>query len=68
MLSVRSRIRLHYTLFFISNTFVSTARLKLAKIQVNAKQHPEAEVLLFENYSRFSPMLSSKSNRAHSKK
>ena len=27
--------------FFISNTFISNARLKLAKNQVNAKQHPE---------------------------
>ena len=25
--------------------------LKLAKNQANAKQHPEAELLLFENYS-----------------
>ena len=30
---------------FISNTFKSQARLKLAKIQVNAKQHSEAECL-----------------------
>ena len=27
-----------YTLFFISNTFISNARLKLAKNQVNAKE------------------------------
>ena len=40
------------TPFFISNTFVSKARLKLAKNQANAKQHPEARFLLFnENYS-----------------
>ena len=26
------------------------ARLKLAKNQANSKQHPEAELLLFENY------------------
>ena len=40
------------TNFFISNTFKSQARLKLAKIQVNAKQHPEAGLLLFNgNYS-----------------
>ena len=29
--------------FFISNTFISNARLKLAKIQANAQQHPVAE-------------------------
>ena len=29
--------------FFISNTFISNARLKLTKNQVNAKQHPETE-------------------------
>ena len=34
---------------FVSNTFISNARLKLAKYQVKAKQHPEAEYLLFEN-------------------
>ena len=28
--------------FFISNTFISDPRLKLAKNQANAKQHPEA--------------------------
>ena len=26
------------------------ARLKLVKNQANGKQHPEAELLLFENY------------------
>ena len=30
---------------FISNTFVRNIRLKLAKNQANAKQHPEAELL-----------------------
>ena len=30
--------------FVISNTFISNARLKLAKKQANAKQHPEAEL------------------------
>ena len=58
-----------YTLFFISNTSISNARLKLAENRANAKQHPEAEVFLFEIYSHFSPMLSSKTNnRTHSKK
>ena len=53
---------LKYTLF-ISNT-----RLKLAKNQANAMQHPEAELLLFKNYSHSSSTLSSKSNRTNSKK
>ena len=38
-------------LFFIRNTFVSNITLKLAKKQAKAKQHPEAELLLLENYS-----------------
>ena len=43
-----------YTLFSINNTFISNACLKLAKNQANAKQYPEAELLLFENYSHSS--------------
>ena len=35
----------------MSNTFISNARLKLAKNQATTKQHPETEILLFENYS-----------------
>ena len=38
------------TCFFVSNTLISSARLKLAKSHANAKQHPETELLLFENY------------------
>ena len=41
--------------------------MKLAKNQANAKQHPEAELCLFENYSRSSSTLSSKNNRTYSK-
>ena len=41
--------------FFIGNTFISNARLKLLKNQAKAKQHPVAERLLFENYSLFHP-------------
>ena len=37
-------------LFFISNSFISNARLKFTKNQANAKQHPEAELLTSENY------------------
>ena len=32
----------------VSNTFISNAGLKLAKNQVNTKQHPEAERLLLK--------------------
>ena len=53
--------------FFISNTFISNVRLKLAKNQANAKQYPEPELLLFENYSYSSSMLSSKINNTYSK-
>ena len=42
--------------------------MKLAKNQANAKQHPEAELLLFENYSHSSSTLSSKNNRTYSEK
>ena len=38
------------THFFISNTFISNARGKLAKNQTKAKQHSEVELLLFETY------------------
>ena len=54
--------------FFIVNTFMSNARLKLAKKQAHAKQNPDADLLLFENYSHFSSTLSSKNNRTYSKK
>ena len=52
--------------FFISITFISNTRLKLAKNQASAKQHPDAELLLFENYSHSSPTLSSKNNMRYS--
>ena len=58
----------HHTHFsHISNTFISTARQKLTKNQQNAEQHPEAELLLLENYSHSSFTLSSKNNRTYSK-
>ena len=49
--------------FFMSNTFISNARLKLTRNQANAKQHPEAKLLLFQNYSYSSYTLSSKNKR-----
>ena len=40
--------------FFTSNTFISNTSLKLAKNEANGNQHPEAELLLFENDSHSS--------------
>ena len=56
-----------YTLIYISNTFITNAWLKLAKKQAKAKQHPEAELRLFENHSLFSSTLSPKNNRKYLK-
>ena len=61
-----SRIEIHA--FFTSNTFISNARLNFAKSQAEARQHPEVELLLFENYSPSSSTLLSKNNRKYSKK
>ena len=55
------------TRFFISNTFISNARLKLAKNQANAKQQPKNELLLFEHYSHSLSTLLSENNRIYSK-
>ena len=44
------------------------ARLKLSKNQANAKQHFEAELFKFENYSHSSSTLSTKNNITYSKK
>ena len=61
-------LKVFYNLkFFINNSFITKVRLKLVKIQVNAKQHPEADFLLFENYSHSSSMMSSKNNKIFSK-
>ena len=54
--------------FFISNALLSNARLNLTKNQAKAKQHIEAELLLFENYSLSSFALSYKNNCRYSKK
>ena len=51
----------------MSNTFISNARLKLAKNQAKAKQHPEAELLLFEIFLLSSSTLSSKCIRRFQK-
>ena len=57
-----------YTFFFISNTFIRNARLKWVKNQGNAKQQPEAELLLFENYLNSSSTLLPKNSSSYSKK
>ena len=41
--------------FLEANTFIGNARLKLAKNQANAKQYPEAKLLLPGNYSHSLP-------------
>ena len=51
---------------FVSNTFINNAGPKLAKNQANAKQHSEAEPLLFKNYSHSSCKLLFKNNRIYS--
>ena len=51
----QSCMNLSTRFFYISNTIISNARLKLAKNQANdATQYPEVELLLFENYSHSS--------------
>ena len=50
------------TLFFLSNTFISNAMVKLVKNQAKAEQHPEAKLLLFENYLISLSKLSSTNN------
>ena len=51
------------TRFFIGNTLISKAWLKLAKNQAKAKQQPDAELLLFESFLLSSSTLSFKNNR-----
>ena len=54
---------------FISSTFVSNTRLKLAKTNwAKAKKHTESERLLLKNYKVASSTLSSKDNRRYFKK
>ena len=47
---------------------MSNVRLKYPKNQANTKHHPQAEYLLFENYSHSPSTLSSKNNSTYSKK
>ena len=55
------------TRLFYKRHFLSNPRLKLS-YQAKAKQHPEAELLVFENYSLPWSRLSSKTNLKYSKK
>ena len=57
-----------FRITFVSNTFLSNARLKLAENQVKSKQYPKTELLLFQNYSLSSSTLPSKNNKTYSKK
>ena len=50
------------TCVFVSNIFISHARLKWTKIQVRGVRNPEAELLPFENGSLSPSPLSSKNN------
>ena len=60
-----------FTRFFCKqhfDTLISNTRLKLVKNRGNAKQHPEAELVLFETFSHSSSSLSLKNNITYSKK
>ena len=48
---------------FYNYVHISNTKQKLAKDQVNAKEHPESQLLLFENYLHSSSMSSSKNNK-----
>ena len=45
---------------FISNTFISNARLKCKTKHANAKQHPEAKLLPFINVHILQPRYQTK--------
>ena len=55
------------THFFINNTFISKARLKLVKNWAKAKRHPEARLSPFEIFLLSSCTLSSKNERRYKK-
>ena len=56
--------KIEYKVFFTSNPFIGNVRLKSAKNQTNVKQHREAELLLFQNYTFF---IHAENNRTYSK-
>ena len=49
--------------YFVSNTFISNTRPKFTKNQGNAKQHPDAELLIFGNYLHSSTTFISQNDR-----
>ena len=53
---------------FYKQHFYKQRQTEIGKTDVNAKQHSEAEPLLFKSYSHSSSTLSSKNNRTYSKK
>ena len=55
-------------LLFYNQHFYKQRQTEIGKNLSKCKQHPEAELLLFENCSYSSSALSSKSNRTCSKK
>ena len=52
-----------YTRFFYKQLFYKERQAEIGKNQTKAKQHPEAELLLFGNNSISSSTLSFKNNR-----
>ena len=52
-------------LFLCKQHFYKQCQVEIGKNQAIAKQHPEAELLLFENYSHSSFTLASKNNRIY---
>ena len=54
--------------FYVRKAFISNARLKLAKNQAKAKQHPKVEISLFENNSLSLSTLLPKNKRRYSKR
>ena len=59
--------KLIYKLFYKEH-YYKQRQLKLAKNQANAKQHPEAKLLLFENYFHSSSTSSPKKILGHTLK
>ena len=59
---------LYYTRFLYKQHIHKQRQAEISKNQAKTKQHPEAELLLLENYSHFSSPLSSKSNILYPKK
>ena len=53
---------------FYKKHFYKQRQAEIGKYQEKAKQHPEAELLRFENYSLSPSTLPSKNNRRYSKK